>query len=651
MSLAQTELFFGDQSPLHGAQKYGGPAYETRPQQFEMARAVANVLDNGAMLCVEAPTGVGKTFAYLVPALYHAIENERPVVISTHTINLQEQITQRDVPLLSKLLNRDIDCKIAKGRSNYLCKYRVAQLRMGASYLPSMWESRLLKWADRTESGDRSEFKSGGNRPEWAEVSCSRDNCVGKKCPFQNKCFLTLARRALSDAQIIIANHAYLLSALKMGEDSGLLPACSAYIIDEGHTLPGVATDQLGCHANTLFLKRMLRRIIRDGGQQGGLFAGPGGSRIISSASLLLTRLDSYLPKLTSFIKENAPEASSVILRSTEPQPDRNPFAEPLAELDTELQHFKQQLDEKSKSQTGAVNEIAAALKEFVEEVQTFYDNAQDDWAYWYELTGSSLGDVIFNSVPVNPAPQLNELLFNGNLPVVVTSATLAINRDMHYFKEQLGAWGSQELLLSSPFNCEEQVTLYTPPMPEPDTPGYQPALNAAIKKYLDITEGRAFVLFTSHAQLQRSAKALARFFEERGYTLFAQGGKLAPRQILERFRKTPRAVVFGTDSFWTGVDVPGAALSNVIITRLPFAQIGHPIAQCRDELCRAQGRSSFSDFTLPEAVLKFRQGFGRLIRTQTDQGIIVLLDGRLFKKHYGKIFLNSIPTCKSGLD
>ncbi len=648
MVLSKTELFFGDHSPLHRASAYGGPSYETRPQQTEMAMAVAQAMDDKASLCVEAPTGVGKTFAYLVPAYYHALRTEKPVVISTHTINLQEQITSRDVPLLSRLLETDINCKIAKGRGHYLCKYRVATDLEGP-YLPGTWQARFIRWANDTDTGDRSEFRDKSGSLDWSLFNCSRENCVGKSCPHRNDCFLVKARRALQSAQIIVANHAYLISALTNDKDNTLLPDFSGLIIDEAHTIPTVAATLLGKHPGTWELKRMLLRLAHEAD---GLLAAPAGTQALACATTTLSCLNDYVPQLANFVLCHSGERGNGILRLVTPQPDGNPLSAPLKLLQDELIRCRSQVEAQDNDRAGGLQEYIDQLEEFIQGVTAFYDVEFNDWAYWYELYGPKHQEVSFNSVPIDPANELQKLFFNRKraIPVVVTSATLAIDQNLHYYKRQIGAYDARELILSSPFDYQEQVTLYTPVIPEPNVPGYQDELNDQLKKFIQLSRGRAFVLFTSYFQLQQSATALKGFLKDGDYTLLAQGDKLSPRMILEKFRTTPRAVVFGTDSFWTGVDVPGDALSNVIITRLPFAQMGHPIIQARDELCRSQGRNSFSDYMLPEAVLKFRQGFGRLIRTRQDTGIIVLLDGRLHQKSYGKIFLNSIPTCKQGL-
>ena len=623
-----------------------------------MAHRVAHALDHAEQVCIEAPTGIGKTFAYLVPAFYHAQHTGKPVLVSTHTINLQEQILRKDIPLLSKLLGRPIQCRIAKGRSNYLCKTRLNQLvRQSTLPLPGSWLASLLQWSQTTETGDREEFsQAANNQGFWSEVACDSINCLGKLCPHYRKdCYHTLARRELSDAEIIVANHAFLFTVLGHADgETSALPEFSALILDEGHTIPDIAAAQLGSHPGTWEMRRLLARLAHEN-RRGGMLEPPDSATVREQINSLLTALTVLQPKLVEQIRQLAPQGGG-LLRMREPTPQNDGFSEPLNHLAEALWRLAQSCDLTQPERSAALQNCSSELQEFAGQIEQFFRMADPNQAYWFELRGRHESEVSFEAIPIDPAPQIRQILMPTHdenekpFPLVITSATLTVNGSMDFFLTRIGLHEAQTMVLTSPFDFTEQVTLYLPEMPSPQDPRYEDALEKALRHYLGLTQGRAFVLFTSHYQLRRMAERLQEFFTAGNYHLLLQGDSLSPRQMLHEFRNTERAVIFGTDSFWTGVDVPGDALSNVIITHLPFAQIGHPVQQAREEQCLAQGGRPFFDYLLPEAVLKFRQGFGRLIRTRQDTGIIVLLDGRLRQKSYGKIFLNSIPTCRDGL-
>ncbi|MBR5077242.1 MAG: DEAD/DEAH box helicase [Victivallales bacterium] len=655
----QTESFFGDNSPLRNANAPDGVAfkYEPRQQQVDMAYAVADAFDNNENLCIEAPTGVGKTFAYLVPAFFHACQTEKPVVITTHTISLQDQILNHDIPLLAKFLNVKIDAVVAKGRSNYLCLRKLNEIAdMDQSLLPDDNITgdlgRLVSWAEKTKTGDHTDM----NRPIapqlWNAVCCERGNCLNGQCPFFASCFLMAARRRIGKARIIIANHAFFFAALatdarlatrpdaESHEREKLLPDFSALVIDEGHTLEDAAANHLGIRADSLTIRRILGRLYSDERKTGLLAA----ERFSEARELVVDARRRATLFFTSLLNWMEPQNKNP-LRYFVPNHIENYLATPFAKLEKSLAALAD--DEED----AAVKVELECLKDAVEEqhmaLDVFFTMARQDFVYWMEIFGRDKNEISFNCIPVDVSPLLAERVFRKP-PVIVTSATLAVNGDIHYFMNRIGATNAKSMILDTPFDFKTQVQTYIAKnMPDPrELDAFLDKAEGHLRHFLTLTNGRTFVLFTSYSMMNNLAKRMETFFEENNLTLLLQGDGLPTLKMIEKFKSTERSVIFGTSSFWTGVDVPGDALSSVIIMRLPFANPDHPLELARTERTAALGKNAFFDYTVPEAVLKFRQGFGRLIRTKDDTGIVVILDSRIIQKRYGQTFLHSIPEC-----
>ncbi len=648
----QVEAFFGCETPLKRAPEFGGRPYEERPQQREMAFQIAACLESGRHLFAEAPTGIGKSFAYLIPAIFLARSAGKPVVISTHTIALQEQLIHKDIPLLQQLVDTPFSATLAKGRENYLCQRRLANSQGGSQdFLPSLELmpeiARIAKWAETTRDGSRAglEFKPG--RQTWASVCSEPGVCPCDQVP-DKQCFFQKARRELYASDIIVANHALLCADFAMRRDSQneqrILPDYAALIIDEAHTFEEVAATHLGLRLSSFSVSLVLNRLYNPRKQR-GLLAHAQGKPAQAAAISAQDRTERFFQRLRLWLEEQ--DENPLTYRDAGHIP--NVLAEPWSALADALKALEAQpdLDNDLRRELKAVR---LRLLELRDKLDCFLKLNMENCVYWFERYGRELHHISLNVVPIEVNKILRELLFGQEFAVLMTSATMAVNNKLDYFRERLGCDDAETLTLDSPFDFREQVQLYLPysELPDPrETDDFIEACCGQIKHFIGLTGGKAFVLFTNYSAMNTVADLLRDFFAENKLRLMVQGRDLQRSRMLEIFREEINSVIFGAASFWMGVDVPGEALSNVIITRLPFPVPSHPLVAAICERLEARGLSPFRDYSLPEAVLKFRQGFGRLIRSRDDHGIIVVLDPRIIRKGYGQVFLNSIPDCQ----
>ena len=614
------------------------PGFEARAGQLQMAAAVASVFEDGGVLLAEAGTGTGKTLAYLVPAIL----SRRRVLISTGTKNLQEQIFFKDIPLLRDTLDVKFTATYMKGRNNYLCLHRFDEFReTGFQSHDDKHHVRLIdEWRRTTETGDRSEVEDlPEDLPFWNDISASAENCIGSECPQYHDCFVTRMRQRAAEADVVVVNHHLLCAdaAVRQSSFGEVIPSCNYAVLDEAHQIEDVATQYFGIAVSNYRVDDLARdadkavsaRLISDAEREHEIRQDADRLRDCSRnffGALQMLRFDPSAGAVGG-TESRIRVRSAQLVRVAD---DGFALAGALEALESDL----------ALAPDASEDVLALARRASEMRVQVNFLLRADDPTYVYYLEARGRGTFL-RAAPIDVSDIVRELLLDRMTATVLTSATLAVDNSFDYVKGRLGIRRAEEVRLSSEFDYAKQAILYLPPrMPDPRSREFATACAREVVEIVKRTNGRAFVLFTSYANL-REVQALAS--AELSYPILVQGE--APRSaLLREFKATPNAILLATSSFWQGVDVVGEALSCVIIDKIPFASPGDPITAARIESINAEGGSAFGEYQIPLAILTLQQGLGRLIRHRQDRGVLAILDHRITKQRYGQIFFDSLP-------
>jgi ATP-dependent DNA helicase DinG len=610
------------------------PNYEFRPGQVQMARAVADAIENHRHLCVEAGTGTGKTLAYLLPSIFSA----KRVIISTGTKNLQEQLFFKDIPFLEQALGRKLSVSYLKGRSNYLCLKKLAEIE-GEGYLFSPHDpeylSAIREWSRRTETGDRAELR---DLPEdlvlWHHIDARRETCTGQKCPDFESCFVTRVRQRAQESDIVIVNHHLFFAdlALRQGDFGSVLPDYSVVIFDEAHELEDIATQYFG----TMVSNYRVDELIRDAEKELSELGAPS-PYLADQLTLLRARSGDFFGRFRGREGRFPMRELGAGLAVRRGPRDEDNLGDSYNGIVSQLSAIRSGLASLA-VQSDTVEALARRTKEMHDELEEIMESDSSENVYWFESRGRG---VFLWATPILLASILKERLFEQIDTAVLTSATLSTGGNFQFIRSRVGLETADELVLGSHFDFSKQAIIYIPrDIPEPREQEWAGSACLHLEKILEASRGRAFVLFTSYSQMELVYRAL---LGRLPFPTLLQGEK-SRTGLLEQFRATPNAVLFATSSFWQGVDVQGEQLSCVVIDKLPFSVPSDPVVAARIRQLNESGGNAFYDYQIPEAIILLKQGLGRLIRSRTDRGILALLDKRVLTKSYGRTFIKSLP-------
>ncbi len=678
--------------------------FELRQAQIDMLHTICQAFNQDDLALIEAGTGVGKSMAYLIPAIYWSVLNKEKVIISTNTINLQEQLYKKDIPFLQKALEMDFKAVLMKGRGNYLCLKHLNTVKNDPQnelfeLEEKSWVENILNSVDTLKEGTKDELTGTVPMEAWGKVACEVDTCLKSKCRFYTQCFFYKARKEVNQANILVVNHHLLCSdiAIRGDEDEtaasyGLFPPYQKIIIDEAHNLEHVAVNYLGHSVSQFSFKQMISRLFHlKGAAEKGVISflkreitkrkEEGDyevfddiydivtDRIIPDIMMANPLIDGFFQfimdyaddalsnqpsettlriipdRLNASMKERLNRESSALIQGVTSLYDK--LTHLLSKLDEVPFHFKEDFQDHRKNIEAYTNRLIMA----VTALETFVHFKENDAVYWLERKKrQNFPWIRLNVSPLNISDLLHDFFFSKKESIILTSATLTTDNNFNFLKKELGLTHIPserliETILPSPFDYLKQMSICIPTdIPSPQDKRYSDEINELLKEILEITQGKTFVLFTSYGMLNHSYEILSDHFGHH-LTLLKQGA-MDRHTLINRFKNGNDSVLLGTDSFWEGVDVAGDALRCVILVKLPFRVPTEPITQGKVEKIEKEGRNSFFEYSIPQSVIKFRQGFGRLIRSKEDRGVVLCLDKRIITKSYGKIFIHSLPPC-----
>lgn len=651
--LALTQKIFAEDGWLFSALDL-----EHRPQQEAMALSTAAAFSNNEPLLFEAGTGVGKSLAYLIPGILHSVSTKRPFLVSSHTIALQQQIEKKDLAICRHLFSkvdeleafREFKFSLLVGRGNYLCGHRLARAIETRTDLFGNAETeeleRIANWASLTKTGMREELRPAPSSEVWDWVNADSSSCNRKHCN-PDTCFFRRAQAQRAEANVIIVNHSLLFSLIAaglspMGDSPGVLYTNDFLVLDEAHTIPDTATDHFGISVSSFAVERLLKRLYNHKGKKPrGLIAKIGRREDQMAVLKAFAEAEIFFNEVRQRFLRNKPVVRLHEANWISPQ-----IARPFSDVIRKLKIMAD--DDGNKQVRDELRDQANQLHKYLIAIHECIELKDEGHVYWLERGGRKGQLTVLRSAPIEVAPELRATLFERNTGIVLTSATLTSAGRIEAFQERTGAHGYEAAIETSPFDYENNLEIFiSNDAPQPTASQGRldlDYLSEMIQTCSLQVAGGTLVLFTSYADLSAVANTLQEPMRKAGRLLLSQGGELSRSEMKTDFIEAGNAILLGTDSFWTGFDVPGPALSQVIITRLPFDNPGDPIREARGEAIQQRGGQPFAEMTLPEAVIRFRQGTGRLIRSINDCGILTLLDSRLMNKPYGKWFTESLP-------
>ena len=668
--------------------------FEYRQEQEEMAQYIQDAINEDRKIIVEAGTGTGKTLAYLIPSIKWAVTNKKKVIIATNTINLQEQLLLKDIPLAKSIIKDEFSYVLVKGRNNYVCKRLFNELALGKSIDIETFsmEAReqieyILKWGNKTKTGDKAELPFEVYPDVWELVQSTTELCLGKKCPYRKECFYMKTRMEKMEADILISNHHVFFADLNVRAETDfdseylILPRYDMVIFDEAHNVESVARSYFSVEVSKISFTRLLNRIyqkknkkkkeksalirVEDTVDEKNLEDSEQYIYLLNTLkeeiSILQNIGDEYFDEIRKIYETNTEAPIKKSLNNFEMTKSR--FLEnlrekkdivpgKLADFLNLMRSFNTVIDEEKDKNPEVINfnNHLKMFKAYIDSFKFINSFEDDNYIYWLDIN-SKRTNVILTATPLNIAQKLSTVLFDNLDRLVFASATIVVNGNFDYFKKSLGLDEEDciEAIIKSPFDYDEQMSVYIPSDIQ-DSENINAFVSDASKFILNIllkTNGKAFILFTSYTMLNQIYYSISKKLKDKGFEVFLHGDK--PRsQIIKEFKEAENPILFGTTSFWEGVDVQGENLSNVIITKLPFLVPTDPVVSAISKKIEEDGGNSFMDFQLPEAIIKFKQGVGRLIRKKTDSGNIFILDNRILKKRYGSLFINALPSQKN---